>query len=100
MIDDAAAICRYAPNAVPVSWHGFTSCGPLDEEDREGVDGSGVLVRERVLLLRVPTTHLEDIGRNDEVKVTRRGVQTTYRVREVILEDDGEVKALSLARVS
>jgi hypothetical protein len=100
MIDDAAAICRYAPNAVPVTWQGLSSCGPLDEEDREGVDGSGVFVRERVMVLRVPTTHLEDIARGDEVKVTRRGVQTTYRVREVSLEDDGEVKALSLARLA
>lgn len=98
MMDDAVAICRYAPNAVPVAWGSYTTYGPLDEEDVTTPDTSGVLVRERVTMLRVPVTHLPNIARGDTVKVTRRSVATTYRVREVLLEGDGEVKALSLSR--
>ena len=100
MMDDAVVACKYAPNAVLVQWQGLISWGPLDEADREGVDGSGVFVRERVLLLRIPVTHLGDVARGDEIEVTRRGVRITYRVREVSLEDDGEVKALVLARLT
>lgn len=100
MMDDAVVACKYAPNAVTVTWGSHTSCGPLDEQDITGQDGSGVLVKERIMRLRVPTIHLEDIARGDTVSVTRRGVATSYRVREVELEDDGEVKALVLARVA
>lgn len=100
MMDDASVVCKYAPNAVDVTWGGLTSRGPLDEADLEGTDQSGLLVRERVMRLRVPTTHLEDIARGETVAVTRRGVRTSYRVREVELEDDGELKSLVLARIS
>lgn len=100
MMDDAVVACRYAPNAVDVSWGSHTSRGPLDEQDLSGTDTSGMLVRERVMRLRVPTIHLDGVARDDTVSVTRRGVATSYRVREVELEDDGEVKALVLARVA
>ena len=100
MMDDAVVACKYAPNAVAVSWGSHTSCGPLDEQDVSGTDTSGLLVRERAMRLRVPTIHLEDVARGDTVKVTRRGVVTDYRVREVELEDDGEVKALVLSRIA
>jgi hypothetical protein len=100
MMDDAVVACKYAPNAVAVSWGSYTSCGPLDEQDITGTDPSGMLIRERAMRLRVPTTHLEDIARGDTVVATRRGVRTSYRVREVELEDDGEVKALVLARIA
>lgn len=100
MMDDAVVACKYAPNAVAVAWGAHTSHGPLDEQDVNGTDASGLLVRERVMRLRIPTIHLEDVARGDTVTVTRRGVDTSYRVREVELEDDGAVKALVLARVA
>ena len=96
MIDDAVVCCRYAPNAVDVRWGSVDTRGPLDDQTQEGTDTSGLLVRERVRLLRVPTCHVEDIARNESLRVTKRGVHTTYRVREVMLEDDGEVTVLSL----
>jgi hypothetical protein len=101
MLDDAVTICRHAPNAVDVRWGLLSSRGPLDLEDRETLDPSGLVVRERVTVLRVPATHLEDITRNGTVTVTNaRAISTVYRVREVESEADGEVKVLTLARAT
>lgn len=97
-MDDAVTICKYAPNAVDVLWGQITSRGPLDLEDRQEQDESGLLVRVRVMILRVPTTHLDGIARSDVVTVTKRGIQTVYRVREVELADDGDLMELTLAR--
>lgn len=96
--DDAARMAADVPGAVTARWSGFTACGPLSIEDREATDTSGLLIRERVTVLRVATQELPNIQRGATLVVTDdEGVVTSHRVREVQLADDGRVKDVLLA---
>lgn len=85
------------PGSVTIRWGARCAAGPLDIEDRERTDPSGLVVRERVRVLRIPTRQLAGIDRGALVDVTDEDdLTTTYKVREVSLADDGRVKDLVL----
>lgn len=94
--DDVATLCANAPDAVDVSWGAYCSRGPLDAEDGSEFDGNGLAVRTRRIEIRIPTHHLPGIPRGATVRVTQDGVRTDYRVRDVLLAEDGREKDLTL----
>lgn len=97
--DDVAALCAGAPDAVDVSWGAESSRGPYEEFDAMEPDGGGFVATQRRIELRVPAHHLDGIARDDVVAIERDEETESYRVREVLLAEDGREKDLILVRV-
>jgi hypothetical protein len=94
--DDAVTVCACSANPVTGRHGSASTIGAYDVEDRLTDDASGLTVRERVIMWRVPAHQLPHVTRGSTVVLSLEGAQVSYRVREVELANGGSIAELTL----
>jgi hypothetical protein len=97
---DAIALCRRAPNAKAIAYGADSTRGPVDIEDRVEQDAGGErLVRRTVIT--IATSELAALVKSvlpATVYVEKdTSAEVAYRVRDIQLIEDGELRELICA---